>query len=179
MRGIVSKLQIGILALAVACTASAEPRYIGVVSADGGFWVDSAGVSDHATVFEGSTVETTDASATVQIGNAVRVLLDVNSRAQVYADHLRLERGRGQLDSGSNDRLEARALRVMLGSAGLRAVVAIGDSGTVEVASLNGDVSVTNADGVHVRVAAGDAGAAKAVKSHDRKPRKPHKPPIS
>ena len=180
MTGIVSKLQIGILALAVACTASAEPRYIGVVSADGSFWVDSAGVSDHATVFEGSTVETTDAPATVQIGNGVRVLLDVNSRAQVYADRLRLERGRGQLDSGSNYRVEARALRVMLGSAGSRAVVAIGDSGAVDVASLNGDVSVVNADGVRVRVAAGDAGAAKAIKSHDpRKPRKPPKPPIS
>ena len=69
-----SKVQIGVLALAVLCTASAEPRYIGVVSAEGSSWVDSAGVSDHATVFEGSTVETTDAPAPVQIGNAVRVL---------------------------------------------------------------------------------------------------------
>ena len=43
------------------------------------------------------------------------VVLDANSRAQVYADQLLLERGRGQLDSGSNYRLEARTLRVMLG----------------------------------------------------------------
>ncbi|PYT22976.1 MAG: hypothetical protein DMG58_28920 [Acidobacteria bacterium] len=57
-----SKLQIGVLALAVACTASAVPRYIGMVSAEGSFWVDSTGVSDHATVFEGS-METTDAPA--------------------------------------------------------------------------------------------------------------------
>ena len=66
MRVIVSKLQIGVLALAVACTASAVPRYIGMVSAEGSFWVDSTGVSDHATVFEGS-METTDAPATVQM----------------------------------------------------------------------------------------------------------------
>jgi hypothetical protein len=80
MECVVSKLQIGILALAAACAASAVPRYIGVISAEGGLWVDSAGVSDHATVFEGSIVETTDAPATVQIGKTVRVLLDTNSR---------------------------------------------------------------------------------------------------
>jgi hypothetical protein len=146
----VSKLQVGILALAAACAASAVPRYIGVISAEGGLWVDSAGVSDHATVFEGSIVETTDAPATVQIGNTVRVLLDANSRAQVYADHLLLERGRGQLDRGSNYRLEARTLRVMPGAAESRAVVAIKESGAVEVGSLHGDVRVTNADGVRV-----------------------------
>ena len=150
MRWVVSKLQIGILALAAACAASAVPRYIGVISADGGLWVDSAGVSDHATVFEGSIVETTDAPATVQIGKTVRVLLDTNSRAQVYADHLLLERGRGQLDRGSNYRVEAQTLRVMSGSAQSRAVVAINGSGTVEVGSLNGDVRVTKADGVRV-----------------------------
>ena len=152
------KTQIVVLALAVASVASAEPRYIGMVSAEGGFWVDSAGVLDHATVFEGSIVETTDAPATVQIGSAARVVLDANSRAQVYADHLFLERGRGQLDSGSNYRLEAHTLRVMPGSVGSRGVVAIGDSGAVEVGSLKGDLRVANADGVRVaNVGAGNS----------------------
>jgi hypothetical protein len=146
----VSKLQIVVIALAVSSATRAVPRYIGMVSAEGGFWVDSAGVSDHATVFEGSVVETTDAPARVQIGKTVRVLLDTNSRAQVYADHLLLERGRGQFDSGSNYRVEARTLRVMPGSAGSRAVVAIGDSGAVAVGSLKGDLRVANADGVRV-----------------------------
>src|SRR5260370_19457695 len=144
MRSYVSKLQISILALAAECAASAVPRYIGVISAEGRLWVDSAGVSDHATVFEGSIVETTDAPATVQIGSAVRVVLDAHSRAQVYADHLILERGRGQLDSGSNYRLEARTLRVMRGSAGSHAGVAAGDSGAVEVGSLNGNARLTH-----------------------------------
>jgi hypothetical protein len=158
MECVVSKLQIGILALAAACAASAVPRYIGVISAEGGLWVDSAGVSDHATVFEGSIVETTDAPATVQIGKTVRVLLDTNSRAQVYADHLLLERGRGQLDSGSNYRVEAQTLRVMSGSAQSRAVVAINGSGAVEVGSLKGDLRVANAGGVRVaNVGAGNS----------------------
>ncbi len=157
-----SKLQIGILGLSAACAASAVPRYIGVISAEGSFWVDSAGVSDHATVFEGSTVETTDAPVTVQIGNAARVLLDTHSRAQVYADHLLLDRGRGQLDSGSNYRLEARTLRVVLGSAKSRAMVAISEAGAVEVASLNGEVLVANADGVRVA----NVGSGNSVELH-------------
>jgi hypothetical protein len=168
MRSIADKLQILVLALAVAFVANAAPRYIGMVSAEGSFWVDSASVSDHATVFEGSIVETTDAPATVQIGSSVRVVLDANSRAQVYADHLILERGRGQLDSGSNYRVEARTLRVMLGSAGSRAVVATGDSGTVEVGSLKGDLRVANADGVRVaNVGAGDSVALRVEQGSD------------
>ena len=152
------KLQIVVLVLAVKSVASAVPRYIGTVSAEGGFWVDSAGVSYHATVFEGSTVETTDASATVQIGNTVRVVLDSNSRAQVYADHLLLERGRSQLDSGSNYRMEARTLGVMLGAAESRAVMAVSETGAVEVGSLKGDLRVANADGVRVaNVGAGNS----------------------
>ncbi len=150
MKGYVCKLQIVGFGLALLCAADAAPRYIGMVSADGSFWVDSAGVSGHATVFEGSTVETTDSSATVQIGSTVRVVLDASSRAQVFVDHLVLERGRGQLDSGSNYRLEARTLRVMAGSAGSRAVVAIGDAGVVEVESIEGNIRVANADGVRV-----------------------------
>src|SRR5260370_17950863 len=147
MECVVSKLQIGILALAAACAASAVPRYIGVISADGGLWVDSAGVSDHATVFEGSIVETTDAPATMQIGKTVRVLLDTNSRAPAYADHLLLERGRGQLDSGSNYRVEAQTLRVMSGSAQSRGVVGINVSGLVEVGSVKVDGRVSDTDG--------------------------------
>ena len=91
-------------------------------------------------------------------GSAVRVVLDANSRAQVYADHLLLERGRGQLDSGSNYRLEARTLCASC-SAGAQAVVAIGDSGAVDVGSLKGDFRVANADGVRVA----NVGAANSV----------------
>jgi hypothetical protein len=168
MRGFVSKLQIAGLGLTFLCAAGAAPGYIGMVSADGSFWVDSAGVSDHATVFEGSFVETTDAPAAVQIGTAVRVVLDANSRAQVFADHLVLERGRGQLDSGSNYRLEARTVRVMLGSAGSRAVVATDDSGAAKVGSLNGNVRVMNVEGVRVaNVEAGNAVALRAEPGSD------------
>ena len=150
MGSTVSKVRFGIVALALACMVNGAPRYIGVVSTDGRFWVDSAGVAEHASIFEGSIVETTDAPATVPIGNTVRVLLDASSRAQCYADYALRERGRGQLDSGPTYRLEARTLRVMPAVAKSHAVVGISDSGSVEVGALNGAVRVANADGVRV-----------------------------
>ena len=137
-------------------SVQADQRYIGTANADGSFWVDSAGVSTHATVFDGGTVEAAETPVKLQILPDVRILLDVGSRAQVWGDRLTLEKGRVQLDSGKDYRIEARTMRVTLGAAGARAVVANGGSGTVEVAAMGGRIRVANADGVVVaNVAAG------------------------
>jgi hypothetical protein len=136
----------------------AEPRYIGTASCAGNFWVDSAGISNHATIFENSTIETEDAAARVQIAGEVRIVVDARSRARVYQDHLVLENGRVQLDSGKGYRIDARTIRVMLSKPGARAIVTAGASGEVEVAALGATVRIANAEGVAVaNVAAGRA----------------------
>jgi len=127
----------------------AAPRYIGVVTADGSFWVDNTGVSNHATVFEGSTIETQEASAKLQMAGGARILLDARSRAQVYPDHLVLEKGRSQLDSAAGYRIEARSLRISPVSLESRAIVAMRDA-VVEVGALAGDVQVKNAQQIAV-----------------------------
>jgi len=140
----------------VVCTA--QPRYIGTASCAESFWVDSAGVSNHATLFENSTVETEGAPAKLQIGGGVRMLLDAHSRAQVDAKRLVIERGRAQLDSGKDYRIEARGIRVSLSKSPARAVVFVDAAGVVAVAALGGMVHVENAEGVAVaNVAAGRA----------------------
>lgn len=48
----------------------AAPRYIGMITADGRLWVDSAGVSNHATIFEGSVVATEETPAKLLVGRA-------------------------------------------------------------------------------------------------------------
>ena len=136
----------------------AEPRYIGTASCAGSFWVDSAGVSNHATLFENSTIETEGAPARVQITGDVRLLLDAHSRGQVDRGRLSLERGRAQLDSGKDYRIEARTMRVSLAKPQSRAIVSMDASGVVEVAALGAVVHVANAEGVVVaNVAAGRA----------------------
>ncbi|MBZ5592422.1 MAG: hypothetical protein LAP39_09310 [Acidobacteriia bacterium] len=129
----------------------ATPRYIGMVTSDGGLWVDSAGVASHATLFEGSVIETEDAMAKLQLAGGVRVLLDETSRAHVFQDHLLLEKGRAQLDHGAGFRIEARTLRVTRATAESRAMVSLRNSGAVEVGALSGEVQVRN--GLDVMVA--------------------------
>lgn len=143
-------LRIAALTAAIVVMAPAASRYIGTVTAPGSFWIDQTGVTDHATMFEGSTVQTDKDSAKLQLTGGAQVLLDSGSRAQVYTDHLTLEKGRGQLENGANYRIEAGSMRISLGSPESQAVVAIGDSGVVEVGALEGKVRVRNAEGVEV-----------------------------
>ncbi len=150
--------RITILAVSAAVGLLAEARYIGTANSAGSFWVDGAGVSNHATVFESSTIETEGTPARLQIANGVRIVIDMRSRARVWQDHLVLEKGRAQLDSGRDYRIEARTMRVSLAKPGARAIVTAGMSGEVEVTALGGAVLVANAEGVAVaNVAAGHA----------------------
>jgi hypothetical protein len=127
----------------------ATPRYVGMVTADGRLWVDSAGVSNHATVFEGSVVETQEVPAKLQLTGGTLVWVNVASRVDVYQDHLLLEKGSAQLDGGSPFRIEARTLRISLALPDSRAMVSMGDSG-VQVGALNGEVQVRNRQDVMV-----------------------------
>jgi len=152
----VTRTGIIILLAAFGGSLQADEHYIGTAGADGSFWVDSAGVSTHATIFDGSTIEAAETPVKLQILPDVRILLDAGSRAQVWGDRLTLEKGRVQLDSGKDYRIEARTMRITLAGAGARALVAIGGSGAVEVEALGATIRVANTDGVLVaNVAAG------------------------
>jgi len=139
-----------ILSMVAIVVCAAQPRYIGTASCPASFWVDSTGVSNHATLFENSIVETEGEPAKLLIEGGVRVLLDARSRAQVDGKHLVLERGRAQLDSGKDYQIEARTIHVSLSKTPARAIVSVKESGEVEVAALGGMVQVANAEGVAV-----------------------------
>jgi hypothetical protein len=142
--------------LMMAGILAATPRYIGMITADGGLWVDSAGVSTHATIFEGSVIETKEFPAKLRLASGARVWLDVASRADVFQDHLRLEKGSAQLDAGAAFRIEVKTLRVNLASPESRAMVSMRETGAVQVGALNGEVQVRN--GHDVMVARVDTG---------------------
>jgi len=147
---LVTRIRIAVLITVAAGVLAAATLYVGMVTSDGSLWVDSAGVSSHATLFEGSFVQTEDAPAKLQLAGGVRVLLDGASRAQVFQDHLLLEKGRTQLDAGAAFRIEARTLRVTPAATDSRAVVAVRDSGVIAVGSLSGQVQVRNSQDVLV-----------------------------
>jgi hypothetical protein len=88
----------------------------------------------------------------------VRLVVDASSTTRVYQDHLVLEKGRVQPDSGNDYRIEALTMRVLLAKPGAGAIVTAGASGEVEVGALAAGVGVANAEGVAVaNLAAGHA----------------------
>jgi hypothetical protein len=123
--------------------AQAAGPSLGVAIAKGGFRVDGSPVTGNATLFDGSTIETAQASSRLQFTSGARIELAPGSRAKVFGDHLSLEKGSGEL--ASNDfQIEARTLRIE--TAGARSVARVKMSGekSVLVAAAFGPVRVYN-----------------------------------
>ncbi len=136
---------IAIILFSLSCaSASGGSKPIGTVSARGDLRIDGSPVTSNATLFDGTAVETSQATATLQLVNGAEVKLATNSRGVVYSDHLVLLQGRSQLKtSGSHFLLEADGLSVAPGGANTLGVVALSPANTVEVAAVKGDLRVT------------------------------------
>jgi hypothetical protein len=144
-------IRIFILGLAGCFWASAaDSRFIGVAAADGSFTIDGARVPGNATVFEGSTIETGNASVVLELVGGVRVVVDAQSRGRVFGNHLLLEAGRAQIERGAEYKIESLSLRVSQASPAAKAAVTVQDGNAVEVGAPQGDVSVTNKEQVLV-----------------------------
>jgi len=111
----------------------AVPPSIGVIRSNGDFLVDGSTVSGNATLFEGSTIQTAAAQSKVQLSSGVQIVLDPNTRAQVYKDHL-----------------EAATLRISPTDAHTIAEIVAQDSNHVSISALQGLVDVRNGAGVLV-----------------------------
>jgi hypothetical protein len=139
--------------------ASGGTGSIGTVSARGDVRVDGYTVSGNGTLFDGTAVETGQATATLRLDNGTEITLAVNSHGVVYRDHLVLLEGRSQLkSSGSPFLLEADGLRVSPGGPNALGVVALRPASTVDVAALTGDFRI--ADDADFSVAHVTTGAA-------------------
>ena len=70
---------------------------IGVVTASGHFNVEGSQVWGNATLFDGTTIETSSASSELALRNGVKVQLAAGSRARIWQNRLILEKGTAQL----------------------------------------------------------------------------------
>jgi hypothetical protein len=111
----------------------AVPPSIGVIRSNGDFQVDGSTVSGNATLFEGSTVQTAAAQSKIQLSSGAQIVLEPNTRAQVYKDHL-----------------EAATLRISPTDTHTVAEIVAQDSNHVSVSALKGLVDVRNGAGVLV-----------------------------
>jgi hypothetical protein len=143
-RSLVSLILVGCVTLSQA----AGPA-LGVAIAKGSFQIDGSSVSGNATLFGGATIETGEASSRLQFSNGARIELAPHSRAEVFGDHLTLERGLGEL-AAKNYRIEARSLRIETNDQKSLARVGVAGAKEVLVTALNGPVRVYNDAGLLV-----------------------------
>jgi hypothetical protein len=138
------------LLFAYSAIASASTA-IGTASARGDIRVDGYAVSGNATLFDGSAVQTTDASATIRIDKGTEIKLATASMGTMFRDHMVLERGSSQLSSSDSFRLDAGGFSVMPANGKALGMVTMNGKGTVEVAALNGELNVTDPVGNVIR----------------------------
>ena len=102
----------------------------------------------NATLFDGSVVETSQASADLRLNKGVEITMSPASRGTLYSDHLVLQQGQSELMSSESFQLQANGLHVVPGAPHSRGVVSVKQGNTIEVASLEGNFGVSNDSGV-------------------------------
>jgi hypothetical protein len=129
--------------------ASEGAGTIGTVSARGDLRVNGYTVSGNGTLFDGTAVETGQATATLRLVNGTEIMLATNSHGVVYHDHLVLIQGKGQLRaSGAPYQLEADGLRVAPSGPNALGVVALASENTIDVAAVTGEFRIVDDTGL-------------------------------
>jgi len=151
---------VAMIFVAFSCaSASGTTSAIGTVSARGDIRIDGSTVWGNGTLFDGTTVETGQATATLRLDNGTQIMLAINSHGVVYGDHLVLLQGKSQLKTlAAPFALEAGGLRVVPNEPNALGVVSLGPAHTINVAALAGDFRVV--DDVRLSIAHVSRGAA-------------------
>jgi len=138
-----------LLALLVAgCLLAAADPAIGMAVARGSFRADNSRVHGNTTLFEGTRLETTQASVELRLQSGAQLGLAPESQAKVYRDRLVLERGRAEVRSAVTYRLEARGLRAAPAAARAWARIGLDEQNRVLVAAIRGPVEVRDPAGL-------------------------------
>lgn len=142
------KLQVTVVLLCMLSYAAADTVSIGTVSARGDMRVDSNIVKSNATLFDGSVVETGQATADLRLDKGVEISMSTGSRGTLYHDRLVLQRGESELAASNSFQIEANGLRVTANEPNSRGLVSMKSGNTVEVAALTGSFGVSNDQGL-------------------------------
>ena len=146
------------LALFGSAQLTASPPVIGVARSWGAFFVNNASVPGSATVFDGTSLKTADASSNINLTGGERVMLASKSAAIVHPDRLSLDHGAAEFSGMAAYRVEARSLRIGASDSAAHIRVGIDRQNRVLVASVGGSAEVRNSQGRLVaRVASGVA----------------------
>jgi hypothetical protein len=144
----ISKLPAVAMIFCTLSYAAAGTTALGTASARGDMRVDGYMVKGDATLFDGTVVETGQASAALRLDKGVEIKLSTSSRGTLHRDRLVLQQGTSELASSNTFQLEANGLRVTPSEPNSRGLVSVSGANTVEVAALTGGFRVTDAHGL-------------------------------
>lgn len=104
----------------------------------------------NGTLFEGTTVETSETAGRLRLNNGVEMRLASSSRGTVFSDRFVLVRGAGELEGAERFLIEARGLQILAEGPAAAGRVAVTEDHRVQVAALRGHFRVMTPDGVAV-----------------------------
>lgn len=143
----ISKLFAAAMLLCSFSYASAGTSAIGTVNARGNMRVDGYRVTGNATLFDGTVVETGEASVAIRLRSGAEIKLATNSRGTVYGDRLVLQRGSSELEPSGAVALEVNGMHITPSKPNSKGTVTVNAANTVEVAALTGQFRVTSGSG--------------------------------
>ncbi len=111
-------------------------------------------IGGNASITEGTQLETAAAPSDVSLENGVNVRLSPRSAGTVFSDHLVLEEGSLRVDNFNGYTVDAGQVQIQATDAGAQAVVRVTNK-TVEVASVGGNLNVTDGGAMLTRVVSG------------------------
>lgn len=142
-RAVMTLVCVGCLTLCLAGGAA-----IGIATINGTATVDNASVRGNTSILEGSVVQTGKGSSQLSLQGGARVDLASESRGKVFRDHVVLEKGMGQLHSGSSFPMLANSLQVVPSGSDSTVRVSVKNNKSILVGAVTGEAKVLNSHGL-------------------------------
>jgi hypothetical protein len=169
--------------IASSSLAFAASSAIGSVSTRGEINVGGYAVRGTATLFDNTSVETSDFAAILRLEKGTEIKLGAGSSSMLFHDRLVLSRGEMQLTSATPFQIEANGLHILPSTSHSTGIVSLNSHKDVEVGALQGGLRVTDSTGA--LLAEVDPGASLSFPAEPRAqdspapPRPLHAPPES
>jgi hypothetical protein len=122
---------------------AANSKPVGAAIVRGDMRIDGNPITSNATLFDGNTVETSEASATLQMNGNVEIVMTAGTRAVVHDGYVKLEQGKVDVKITCGYVIELNGMRITPSSSNSHAEIGSNASANV----LNGEFLVLDSQG--------------------------------
>jgi hypothetical protein len=141
-----TKLLASVVLFCSAAYAATDTKPVGTATVRGSMRIDGNQITSDATLFDGSTVETEEASATLNMGTHTIIIMAAGTRGIVHEDYIKLEQGKIDLKPTCGFVVEADQARITPNSLDSHSVISISNS-SASVMVQNGEFLILDKEG--------------------------------